>query len=61
MTGSNALLEIDDDGSGFDPETAGGRGNGLRNLRERAAAIGGDLSIVSSTGEGTTVRVLLPL
>jgi signal transduction histidine kinase len=61
MTGSNALLEIDDDGSGFDPETATGGGNGLRNLRERAESIGGELTIVSSSGEGTTVRVLIPL
>jgi signal transduction histidine kinase len=61
MAGPNAQLEIDDDGVGFDPGTADGRGNGLRNLRERAANMGGDLTIVSSTGEGTTVRVLLPL
>ena len=61
MAGSNALLEIDDDGSGFDPETAAGRGHGLGNLRERAESIGGDLTIVSSADEGTTVRVLVPL
>jgi signal transduction histidine kinase len=61
LAGSNAVLEIDDDGSGFDPQTADGRGNGLRNLRERAASIGGNLTIASSAGEGTTVRVLLPL
>jgi signal transduction histidine kinase len=61
LAGSNALLEIDDDGSGFDPQTADSRGNGLRNLRERAASIGGDLTIASLAGEGTTLTVHLPL
>jgi len=55
-----AVIEIDDDGHGFDIDTAP-RGMGLGNLAERANAIGGTLSIDSSPGRGTTVRVAIPL
>jgi PAS domain S-box-containing protein len=56
-----AVLEVDDDGQGFEPGTGGGGGWGLRNLGERAAAMGGALDIESVPGEGTTVRLRLPL
>jgi signal transduction histidine kinase len=61
-----AVLEIDDDGRGFDPQAVAtgpgqGQGQGLPNLRERAAALGGELHLASIANEGTTVRVLLPL
>jgi two-component system, NarL family, sensor histidine kinase DevS len=57
-----ALLEIDDDGRGFDPAGAAeGGGHGLRNLASRAEALGGTLDIESTAAEGTTIRVRLPL
>jgi signal transduction histidine kinase len=56
-----AVLEVDDDGKGFDPEEAAGRGYGLGNLSDRAASLGGSLDVQSSPGEGTTVRVTIPL
>jgi signal transduction histidine kinase len=56
-----ALLEIDDDGRGFDPAAAGGAGRGLGNLRARAARLGGRAEIVGVPGEGTTVRVAIPV
>jgi signal transduction histidine kinase len=60
--GGTALLEIDDDGTGFDVAAAGARGGmGLGNLRSRAASIGGAVEITSVAGEGTTVRISLPL
>jgi PAS domain S-box-containing protein len=52
------LLEIDDDGCGFDPDQASGRGQGLRNLTERAGQIGGRLDIASGQA-GTTLRAWL--
>ena len=55
-----ALLEVDDDGNGFDPERATS-GQGLANLRDRAAAIGGAAEIESSPETGTIVRISLPL
>ena len=57
-----ALLQIDDDGGGFDLGAAARRGgNGLRNLADRATALGGELTIESSAESGTTVRVEVPL
>lgn len=55
-----AIVEIDDDGRGFDVDTAP-RGMGLGNLGERASALGGSLSIESTTDRGTTVRLAIPL
>jgi signal transduction histidine kinase len=57
----SAVLEIEDDGKGFDPKAAAGKGQGLRNLEERAMALGGSLEIQSSREEGTTVRAIIPL
>jgi signal transduction histidine kinase len=45
---------VEDDGAGFDPSTA--RGSGLVNMRDRVEAVGGDLTIRSSPGGGTTVE-----
>jgi signal transduction histidine kinase len=58
-----AVLEIDDDGRGFDPAAAAprGSGNGLTNLEHRAEALGGALEVQSESGEGTIVRVTIPL
>lgn len=47
-------LEIADDGRGFDPLRLRG-GMGLQTMRERAELLGGQLSIVSSPGNGTLV------
>jgi PAS domain S-box-containing protein len=55
-----AVLEIDDDGRGFNPAAEISRGQGLRNLRERSLRLGGHLGIDSGT-TGTTVSVQLPL
>jgi signal transduction histidine kinase len=55
-----AVLEIDDDGHGFDPATTVG-GHGLDNMRARANSLGGMLEIRSSSSEGTTVTVMIPL
>jgi signal transduction histidine kinase len=55
-----AVLEVDDDGRGFDPAAATGTGQGLRNLQERATALGGHTEIDSTPGEGTRVRVTIP-
>jgi signal transduction histidine kinase len=54
-------LEIDDDGRGFDPGSLKGTGRGLGNLRARTARLGGRAEIVSVPGEGTTVRVAIPV
>ncbi len=60
-TNHELVLTIRDNGRGFAPEAADTQlGNGLRNMRERARAIGGALSIASLPGQGTTIRVHVP-
>ena len=54
------VLEVDDDGRGFDPASVSGAGQGLRNLRERAEGLGGRAEIDSTPGQGTRVRVTIP-
>ncbi|HZE31617.1 MAG TPA: sensor histidine kinase [Actinoallomurus sp.] len=51
-------LEVRDDGTGFDPETAGGFG--LRGMRERAAQVGGTLDVRSVPGAGSSITVEVP-
>jgi len=58
--GVSALLEVSDDGSGFDVASSGAIGHGLSNLRARAEALGGELDIESEPGKGTWVRVRIP-
>jgi signal transduction histidine kinase len=55
-----AVLEVDDDGRGFDPANTP-RGDGLSNLEQRAEALGGKASIESAPTQGTTVRLVIPL
>ncbi len=52
-------LEVTDSGSGFDP-AAQTSGLGLDSMRERAAAVAGQLAIVSRPGSGSTVRLTVP-
>ena len=55
-----ALL-LQDNGRGFNADEVERRvGHGLMNMRERAAALGGDLTFESSAGQGTDVRVSFP-
>jgi signal transduction histidine kinase len=58
------LLEITDDGDGFDadatPHTAASQRLGLLSMRERAHAVGGRLSVDSRPGGGATVRLVVP-
>jgi signal transduction histidine kinase len=58
--GTTAVLEVDDDGLGFDPLSAL-EGMGMSNMRDRAERLGGEVVVDTVAGEGTTVRVLLPL
>jgi len=58
---STAALTVADNGSGFDADRGRAEGQGLRNLRERALALGGELQLDTAPGRGTIVRVRLPL
>jgi hypothetical protein len=52
-------LTIEDDGAGFEPNSAPA-GTGLLGIRERAVSLGAELDIASRAGGGTVVRVTMP-
>jgi signal transduction histidine kinase len=52
-------MTIKDDGIGFDPSRITSS-NGLRNMKERAAALNGELTIQSSPGIGTSIGLEFP-
>ena len=56
------VLEVRDDGNGFDPEAAGLRARrlGLSSMEQRAGRLSGRLEITSTPGSGTIVRVEAP-
>ena len=56
----DVTLLIADDGDGYDTTQQKG-GLGIFGMRERAELLGGDLTISSEQGKGTTVDVYLPL
>ena len=53
-------FEVRDDGVGFAPPNGSATG-GLRNMRDRVEAVGGELAIDSGPGIGTRVRGVVPL
>ena len=53
--GDDLVLEVIDDGQGFSPASAMGLGMGLRSMRERMEALGGELEVHSKPGKGTRV------
>ncbi len=58
---SSVHLTVRDNGRGFALEDTEQRfGHGLRNMRDRAAAIGGELTIKGRLGKGTEVRLTFP-
>ena len=61
LTGERDIrLTIADNGVGFDPATVSRGGFGLRSMRERARAAGGDLEYLSRPGAGTQIEVVFP-
>lgn len=57
-----ATLVVEDDGRGFIPsETGSLAGFGLLGMRERAELVDGDFEVTSALGEGTRIRVRVPL
>jgi signal transduction histidine kinase len=61
--GDTIALQVVDDGRGFNPDNPPPRGDnsgwGLKIMRERALAVGGQLRVSSRTGTGTRVELLI--
>lgn len=59
---SRICLTVTDDGAGFDPDQPmDSNAFGLRSMRERAQALGGDLTVRSSPGSGACIEVVIPV
>lgn len=59
QTNGQLRLIVQDDGRGFSDQAP--RGYGLRNMRDRARLLGGEIDIASRPGHGTTVTLTIPL
>jgi nitrate/nitrite-specific signal transduction histidine kinase len=58
----NVIVEVCDNGRGFDLESAKRKKSfGLVGMRERAAGLAGDINITSVPGQGTSVCVSIPI
>lgn len=55
------VLEVADHGSGFSLDRSRPGGLGLLSMRERVESLGGELGIDTAPGQGTRIRVLIPL
>lgn len=61
MTDERAIMEIRDNGKGFAVEKMTATiGHGLANMHSRARAVGGDIEITSTAGDGTTILAWVP-
>ncbi len=62
VTGKTLVLTVTDNGGGFDPAAlTENEGLGLAGMRERAALVGGTLDVSSARGQGTRIRLQIPL
>jgi signal transduction histidine kinase len=55
------VVEVRDDGTGFDPAMTHPGHMGLETMAVRARELGGDYAVVSTPGAGTTVRITVLL
>lgn len=55
------VINLTDNGRGFDPQTLPGGRNGLSNMRTRTKNVGGHLQIDSQPGRGSTLIWTVPL
>ena len=60
-TDERVLMEVHDDGRGFEAESMSPNiGHGLANMQTRARSVGGDVEISSAQNEGTTIFAWVP-
>lgn len=60
LDGTRLGVEVKDDGVGFDPKT-NGEGSGIIGLTDRVRALGGEITVSSSLGNGSVVAARLPI
>jgi signal transduction histidine kinase len=57
----SVVLQVHDDGHGFDPAAVPPAGRGMASMRERLSLVDGALDVRSAKGNGTTVTATVPL
>ncbi len=60
-SGQSLWLTVEDDGCGFDPQEAGKKGLGLKNVENRVAILHGTVEMDSRPGCGTTINIEIPI
>jgi signal transduction histidine kinase len=56
------VCQVADDGIGFEAAALNGHaGLGLKGMRERLNAVGGQLQVISLPGDGTRIRLQVPV
>ena len=60
-TDTSCNLELRDNGKGFNLSEVGRKSFGLLGMRERVALVDGQVDIISAPGEGTLIKVTIPL
>lgn len=60
VSNGKLLVVVTDDGQGFEKPPQDAWADGLRNMRQRMAEIGGDCTIESHAGTGTTIAFAVP-
>lgn len=65
LAGENLIVSVRDNGKGFEEDAVNGNenrgGNGLPNMKRRAANLGGSFEILSEIGKGTTAVLCVPV
>jgi PAS domain S-box-containing protein len=62
LENDHVILQVKDNGKGFDTQTAGNKGTfGLIGIKERTHMMGGRYTILSSQNKGTTITVSVPI
>ena len=59
--GNHAVIEVSDNGKGFEPQHVHGSTHGLAGMRHRVEAAKGKLTVASTLGQGTQLIAMLPL
>ena len=58
--GGYVMIEVNDNGKGFDTQTIAASSHGINGMRHRVEAAGGKLTVASVQGQGTHISAVLP-
>ncbi|WP_240655736.1 PAS domain-containing sensor histidine kinase [Paraburkholderia phosphatilytica] len=61
QSGDDCVLEVRDDGRGFDPDAIRRNSFGLAGMKERVMMLGGEIVVGSARGNGTVIKVRVPV